>query len=372
MTQMRTERITFLQKLGANKRLPLVTDAPETQVVARAEVPSAEEASALEPALQPAPEIAIEAAAPKAAPPPKKKGPTGRLQPGGPPIGRRYRFLYEKIGPMALLGHLDIVRELPRVLRRASAPMVYTQGFHPKPDMTFGPALSLGVPSLSEYVDLRLDAVYDEAQLADLLTRMNAGAPGGLAFRGAALLGDTDPGVAKLVTGARYALVWARSTLAGAAGGDVYTWLADRCTQALAAETLPQRRNIDGVGKIVDVRRYLRRAEPASDPVVADVRRAGLVGDLVIADVEVDITGSGSVKSSEVAAALLGDLPHRAVRIALLSGDVPTLLDLPRLRKPARTAAPTIEPSSSELAAPELAASDLAAPEIEAAASAAE
>jgi radical SAM-linked protein len=276
----------------------------------------------------------------------------------GPPGGRRYRFMYEKTGPMALLGHLDIVRELPRVMRRAEAPMVYTQGFHPKPDMTFGPALSLGVPSLSEYVDLRLDAVMDDATLAALVARMNTLTPRGFAFGGAALLGDTDPGIAKVISGARYALVWARSALvetAGDAAGDVHGWLADRCTQAMAKTELPHRREIDGIGKIVDVRKYLRRVEPAGDFVRSEVARAGLFGDLVVVDAEVQITGSGSVKASEVATALVGDVPHRAVRLALLAdveGEPRSLLELPRLRKPAKVAAPRSASDDDEGDAP--------------------
>ena len=61
---------------------------------------------------------------------------------------RRYRFVYEKLGaarvPLA-------PRRRPRAAARvppARAPALYSQGFHPKPDMTFGPALSLGVASL--------------------------------------------------------------------------------------------------------------------------------------------------------------------------------------------------------------------------------
>ena len=243
---------------------------------------------------------------------------------------------------MALLGHLDIVRELPRVLRRSGAPMVYTQGFHPKPDMTFGPALSLGVPSLSEYVDLRLDAVMSDAELADLVARMNASTPKGLRFTGAVLLGDTDPAVAKIVTGARYAIVWARSTLREAlgaggstprealgaggstpreAGGseDEEAWIAARCAAAMRATELPHRRDIDGIGKIIDVRKYLVRAEIADEAARSEVARAGIFGDLVIATADVDITAGGSAKASEVAIAIAGDVPHRAVRLALVA-----------------------------------------------------
>ena len=62
----------------------------------------------------------------------------------------------------------------------------------------------------------------------------------------------------------------------------------------------------------------------------------------MIADAEVQITGSGSVKASEVAIALTGDVPHRAVRLALLAdveGEPRSLLELPRLRKPAKVPA---------------------------------
>ncbi len=364
MTQMRDERITFLHKLDAHKRLPVVQDAPVIadppliegapvdEVARDASGEGAAEASSPAPRADRS-EGAAEASspAPRADRPAKKKS-NKRMTPG-PPGGRRYRFMYEKTGPMALLGHLDIVRELPRVLRRADAPMVYTQGFHPKPDMTFGPALSLGVPSLSEYVDLRLDAVMDDAELRDLVARMNRLTPRGFAFGGAVLLGDTDPGIAKVISGARYALVWARSALVATAGegvGDVYTWLADKCTQAMAAAELPHRREIEGIGKIVDVRKYLRRVEIAGDFVRAEVARAGLFGDLVIADAEVQITGSGSVKASEVAMALVGDVPHRAVRLALLAeveGEPRSLLELPRLRKPAK-APPQVHVASGE------------------------
>ena len=79
----------------------------------------------------------------------------------------RYRFWFEKVGPVALIGHLDLVRELPRVFRRAGVAMVHTKGFHPKPDMTFSPALSLGVLSLdlSSSEDPKVkDAHIDRAQ----------------------------------------------------------------------------------------------------------------------------------------------------------------------------------------------------------------
>ncbi|MEM6961783.1 MAG: TIGR03936 family radical SAM-associated protein [Myxococcota bacterium] len=72
----------------------------------------------------------------------------------GPSLGVRLR--YQKLGRIAYSGHLDLVRLWPRILRRPGLPVAYARGYHPKPDLTFGPALALGIASLDEYLDLRL------------------------------------------------------------------------------------------------------------------------------------------------------------------------------------------------------------------------
>ena len=83
----------------------------------------------------------------------------------------RFRLRFAKTGAIALLGHLDLMRELPRVIRRAGVKTAYTEGFHPKPDMSFGPALSLGVASLDEYADVKL---LDPPPERELLERLEA------------------------------------------------------------------------------------------------------------------------------------------------------------------------------------------------------
>ncbi|MCS6900551.1 MAG: TIGR03960 family B12-binding radical SAM protein, partial [Myxococcales bacterium] len=277
MTQMRQERIDFLTRMGADtpdalRRLPML---PPTPVADQDDVPP--------PAHAPRKEV------------------------------HRYRIAYEKLGPVAFLGHLDLVRELPRVLRRIEVPMAYTEGFHPKPDMTFGPALSLGVPSLAEYIDFKLLAEYD---IPSLLARMNAAAPEGLRFTAAAKLSPFDPGITKVISGARYALVYARSALPPR--GEV--WLRERTAALLAADTLPVTRVIDQQSKQVDVRAYLRTIKVGSEAAQRAAARAGLVGDLVAVEVEVAITGSGAVKSSEVAEVLSGsDVYCRTIRMELLA-----------------------------------------------------
>ncbi len=68
-----------------------------------------------------------------------------------------YRIRFAKVGRAAFLGHLDLSRLLARSFRRADLPLATTRGFSPKPRISFGPALGLGVPSLGELVDVDLE-----------------------------------------------------------------------------------------------------------------------------------------------------------------------------------------------------------------------
>ncbi len=99
----------------------------------------------------------------------------------GQGVPTRYRVRFAKLGAAVYQGHLDLVRQLPRLLRRGGLPVLYTQGFSPRPVMTFGPALGLGQRSLCEYFELELDGDFEPA---DVLARLNASAPGGLIFTG--------------------------------------------------------------------------------------------------------------------------------------------------------------------------------------------
>jgi radical SAM-linked protein len=272
------------------------------------------------------------AEAPRPIEPPKRaqKGPPPRLVQGEP---RRYRFVYEKTGPAAFLSHLDVIRALPRSFRRLEIPLFYSSGFHPKPDMTFGPALSLGVASLAEAVDMRIAA---DLEPAEILEDLNAGAQPGIRFIGGARLGAQDAGVTRIIDGARYAVGVPRDVLASR-GGEA--WLRERIGAAMAASELPVVRRIDGIGKRVDVRSFLRRLAVGDAEAREAIARAGLVGDLVVLTVDVEVRGNGGVKIAEVVEALAGDaeLPHRSVRAAMglrtSAGDLVSPLSLASVRE---------------------------------------
>jgi radical SAM-linked protein len=227
-------------------------------------------------------------------------------------------------------------------MRRIGAPLAYSQGFHPRPDLTFSPALSVGVLSLAEVVDIKLLA---DLEPASLIAEMNEMAALGLAFRGAVALGPDDPGITKILTGARYLLAFARSALEGQ-GGDA--WLAAGVERLLGASEWKVRREIDGLAKYVDVRSYVTGARMGGVAAVEETARAGLLGDLAVVEVDVKLLGSGGVKAAEIVEAITGEqgFPHRAIRAALYGerdGARVDPLHLEALRRPRTGTAPLLD-----------------------------
>ena len=126
----------------------------------------------------------------------------------------RIRLQFEKLGRFAYHGHLDLVRLFPRMFRRLDLPLYYSEGFHPRPEMTFSPALSLGIAGLGELMDLKLrEGSVDESTLPALLERLNGVAFDGVRFTGGRVLGAHDPSLAKVITDARWVAAIPRSAL---------------------------------------------------------------------------------------------------------------------------------------------------------------
>jgi radical SAM-linked protein len=311
LSAMKTERLVYLRRLGAETpRLP----APKKLPVAK-----------------PAPDRER---------PKKGPSPPPRIVQGE---ARRMRFVYAKVGPMAFLSHLDLIRALPRSFRRIDVPLFYSSGFHPKPDMTFSPALSLGVAGLAEVIDLKLTIDADPEVLARDLTQAS---PPGLVWKRGVALEAGDPGLSKAIDGARYAVGIPRRAL-DAIGGKARLH-AEVLRLREATEFRLIRRFERGLAKAIDVKRFLRGVSPDDARAAAFLDEAGVVGDLVPVLVDVAITGEGGVKLAEVMEGLFGKTPDGELALAyhgvraelgLRDSDGTTLLspaDLPALR--ARTA----------------------------------
>jgi radical SAM-linked protein len=210
-----------------------------------------------------------------------------------------------------LLGHLDLMREMSRVIRRAGLRPVYSQGFRPKPRISFGPALALGIASLGEKIDV--DLIDPPASGATLLQQLNAVTGTGLVFVAAERFGADTITLGNAVDGARYLLVFAESALPP-------SLLEAKIAEFLQREKSTVRRTLKGIGRLIDVRARVRglRVGDASDR--ARAMAAGIVGRVTCVVADVELGPNGSVKPSEVVEALLGDanVPHQVVRDLML------------------------------------------------------
>ncbi len=71
-----------------------------------------------------------------------------------PELRTRFRLKYAVGESYRFAAHLDRVRAFYRSLRRSELPVAYTKGYAPKPMLSFGPPLPVGVTSDGEYVDV--------------------------------------------------------------------------------------------------------------------------------------------------------------------------------------------------------------------------
>ena len=93
----------------------------------------------------------------------------------------RYRASYTKRGLLRFISHNDLLNQIERSFRKANLKMAYSQGFHPKMLITYGPALPLGLEAKAEVLEFR---AHEELSAPEFLDKINSLTPEGLAFHG--------------------------------------------------------------------------------------------------------------------------------------------------------------------------------------------
>ncbi|MFH1921107.1 MAG: TIGR03936 family radical SAM-associated protein, partial [Planctomycetota bacterium] len=106
-------------------------------------------------------------------------------------VRQRVRIRFRKQGDLRLVGHRDLARSMERLFRRAGLRLGMSEGFHPKPRMSFPSALAVGIEGLDEVMELELAEHYSEEEL---LRRLASQALSGLAFESVEIL---PPGTRK-------------------------------------------------------------------------------------------------------------------------------------------------------------------------------
>ncbi len=90
-----------------------------------------------------------------------------------PPESRRIWLTYRKVGPAVLLGHLDLLRQLTLIFRRAGVVVARSRGFNPRPRFYFPAPLPLGFAGHGEVVEVHCEGEVDIARLAAALNEVS-------------------------------------------------------------------------------------------------------------------------------------------------------------------------------------------------------
>jgi len=100
---------------------------------------------------------------------PRSGQPTSRLQ--------KFRLRFSKGEELRFVSHLELMRVFERALRRAAIPVSLSEGFHPRMRLNFASALSVGLTSTAEWLDLE---TYSRMDPLELKKRLSEQLPAGI------------------------------------------------------------------------------------------------------------------------------------------------------------------------------------------------
>ena len=90
---------------------------------------------------------------------------------------KKIRAKFTKCQNSKYISHLDLMRLFQRAFKRAGLHLKHTEGFNPQPKLAFATALSLGISSEAEYMDVELE---EEIAIEDFIRDINLVLPEGV------------------------------------------------------------------------------------------------------------------------------------------------------------------------------------------------
>ena len=206
---------------------------------------------------------------------------------------QRVRFRIGRVDDTRFLSHLESMNAWIRALRRARAPLAYTQGFHAHPRVDFSAALPTGEESTGEYMDVVLE---ERADVAELYARLSATVPRGFLVLGAAEAPLKTPSLMSSVERIRYVLM---------CGGDREE-IATRVWSLMSSETIEVERTVKVRGKRKGRgrRRVKERKMLDIKPFIAGLEVRQADGDVVVIDFETIHAEQKMAKPKEIVALL--------------------------------------------------------------------
>ena len=90
------------------------------------------------------------------------------------------RIVFDRVGDMKYISHLDTVRFLERLFKKTEIRVKHSEGFTPRPKLSFGNPVSLGDETYNELMDAEIISELSNEELIDIL---NINSPKGFRFK---------------------------------------------------------------------------------------------------------------------------------------------------------------------------------------------
>jgi hypothetical protein len=193
--------------------------------------------------------------------------------------------------------HNDLVSQIQRGFRRAGIPVEYTQGFHPKMRMSFGPALALGMEGEEEVLEFRSGEKLAEKEF---IGRINSSLPQGVRVSALERLEPDAPSLSEALTALVYSLSLQEDGVSEA--------VADLCNDP-SCRGLP-------VGEALELRikEFQQESAPSSDPPEAPGPKAGIDLDTDRMRITIPLGPGRIPRPQDIVESLLG-LPFPAFHL---------------------------------------------------------
>lgn len=107
--------------------------------------------------------------------------------------GSKYRIEFSKIGPITFISHLDLQKVMQRIFKRARLETLHSEGYNLRPLLSFGPALTLGISSLTEYFDVRVPVEWTDFDA--ILETLTQHSEPGIIFKKITVLTNKTPSI---------------------------------------------------------------------------------------------------------------------------------------------------------------------------------
>ncbi len=179
----------------------------------------------------------------------------------------KLRVRFQKLGKVRWISHRDIARCIERAVRRADLPVAYSEGFTPRPRISFGLALPTGAESLAEYIDIDFKA--NEVDVEMVGSALSAGLPIGIDVTGTAQVPVGAPSLQEAVVRCRWEI-----GVFNAGNEQIRdsAWFAHAASSLMSAEELVVTRERKGTMVTDDIRPNINalsaEARPDGTPIL--------------------------------------------------------------------------------------------------------